>query len=108
MGSRRRGLKVYTFGVIILGLAVAAYSIADLIKHPVGLRWLVLVALTVASGWAMLRIPAWPISFSISDTFIIAAALVFGPSAGANSSKIFIAIVFLSSGAELSGRRPAG
>src|SRR5438105_6646689 len=31
----------------------------------------------------MLRIPAMPISFSISDTFNIAAALLFGPSAGA-------------------------
>ena len=48
-----------------------------------GPEWLILVALTVASGWATLRIPAMPISFSISDTFNIAAALLFGPSAGA-------------------------
>ena len=46
-------------------------------------EWLILVGLTVASGLAMLRIPAMPISFSISDTFNIAAALLFGPSAGA-------------------------
>ncbi len=50
---------------------------------PVSPEWLILVALTVASGWATLRIPGMPISFSISDTFNIAAALLFGPSAGA-------------------------
>jgi putative nucleotidyltransferase with HDIG domain len=75
-------------GVIFVGGAVAVYSISDLVKHPVSLRWLVLVALTVASGWATLRIPEMPISFSISDTFNIAAALLFGPSAGAISASL--------------------
>ena len=81
--SRGVPLKAYVFGIIAAGVAVAAYSVYDLISHPVGLEWLILVALTVASGWATLRIPAMPISFSISDTFNIAAALLFGPSAGA-------------------------
>ena len=44
---------------------------------------LILVGLTVVSDWAVLRVPEMPISFSISDTFNIAAALLFGPSAGA-------------------------
>jgi putative nucleotidyltransferase with HDIG domain len=83
LGSLSRSARAYVVGVILLGVAIAAYSISDLIRHPVGLQWLVLVALTVASGWAMLRIPAMPISFSISDTFNIAASLLFGPSAGA-------------------------
>src|SRR5207253_7670179 len=55
----------------------------DLIRHPVGPEWLILVGLTVVSGWATPRIPAMPISFSISDTFNITAAVLFGPSAGA-------------------------
>ena len=53
-------------GIIVSGEAIIAYSVFDLIAHPVGLQWLILVALTVASGWATLRIPAMPISFSIS------------------------------------------
>ena len=69
----------------MLGVVVAAYSVADLVKHPVGPQWLVLIGLTIASGFAMLRIPAMPISFSISDTFNIAASLLFGPSAGAST-----------------------
>ena len=75
--------RAYVFAVILLGGIVALYSITDLIAHPVGMEWLILVGLTVASGWATLRIPGMPISFSISDTFIIAVALLFGPSAGA-------------------------
>ena len=83
VGVNGRRLQAYITGVILAGVAVAAYSISDLISHRVGPEWLILVGLTVASGWATLRVPAMPISFSISDTFIIAAALLFGPSAGA-------------------------
>jgi putative nucleotidyltransferase with HDIG domain len=75
--------RAYVFSVITAGVAVAAYSIYDLLRHPVGPEWLILVGLTVGSGLATLRIPAMPISFSISDTFNIATALLFGPSAGA-------------------------
>ena len=83
LGSLSRSARAYVLGVILLGVAVTAYSVADLIRHPVGPQWLILVALTVGSGFAMLRIPSMPISFSISDTFTIAASLLFGPSAGA-------------------------
>ena len=75
--------RAYVFSVITAGVGVAAYSIYDMMSHPVAPEWLILVGLTVASGWATLRIPGGPISFSISDTFNIAAALLFGPSAGA-------------------------
>ena len=82
-GSSDRRARAYIFSVIAVGIAVAAYSVYDLVRHPVELEWLILVGLTVVSGWATLRIPAIPISFSISDTFNIGAALLFGPSAGA-------------------------
>jgi putative nucleotidyltransferase with HDIG domain len=81
--SPDRRATVYVFGIIAAGVAVAAYSVYDLIRHPVGMEWLILVGLTVVSDWAVLRVPEMPISFSISDTFNIAAALLFGPSAGA-------------------------
>jgi putative nucleotidyltransferase with HDIG domain len=87
-GSLGLGAKAYIFSVIVAGVGVAAYSVYDLIRRPVGLEWLILLGLTVISGWATLRIPAMPISFSISDTFNIAAALLFGPSAGAITAAI--------------------
>jgi len=74
---------VYVAGVSALGLGVLAYSIRDVYVHPLGYEWAILVLLTVASGWATLRIPEMPISFSISDTFIFSVGLLFGPSAGA-------------------------
>src|SRR5439155_27032959 len=42
-----------------------------------------LAALTVLSGAATLRMPNAPVSFSISDSSTITAALLFGPAAGA-------------------------
>ena len=83
-----RGARAYVLGVIAAGLVVWAYSISDLIRNPIGLEWLVLVALTIGSSWATLRIPGWPINFSISDIFTIAAALLFGPSAGAGTAAV--------------------
>src|SRR5882762_2804022 len=50
---------------------------------PVDQRWFVLAGLTVLSGSATLRLPGTPVSFSISDSFTMAAALLFGPAAGA-------------------------
>jgi putative nucleotidyltransferase with HDIG domain len=75
--------RAYVLGGTVCGLVVAIVSVVDLVRHPVGVQWLILVALTIGSSWATLRIPSMPISFSISDTFSIAAALMFGPSAGA-------------------------
>ena len=84
--SRDRVATAYVVCVILVGALVTAHALWDLVTHPVGLEWLILAALTVASGLAALRIPGVKVSFSISDIFAIAAALVFGPSAGAVTS----------------------
>lgn len=74
---------LYSAGIVAVGAGVTAYAIWDVVHRPVSADWATLIALTVASGWATLRIPGMPISFSISDIFSIASALLFGPSAGA-------------------------
>jgi PAS domain S-box-containing protein len=75
----------WTFLLVVeaAGALVLLLSIAELIRHPVGSAWFVLVGLTLVTGWSTLRMRDVPISFSISDTFTIAAALLFGPAAGA-------------------------
>jgi putative nucleotidyltransferase with HDIG domain len=83
-----RWASAYVTGIIVLGGAVVAYSMTDLVRHPPAWEWLILVALTVVSGWATLRSPSKLISFSISDTFSIAAALLFGPAAGAATAAL--------------------
>jgi putative nucleotidyltransferase with HDIG domain len=80
--GRRAAVLVYA--VILAGAAVLAHSVWDLAVHPIGPQWLILAALTVSTAWLMLRIPTTESSsFSISDTFNIAAAVLFGPSVGA-------------------------
>ena len=75
--------SVYVWGAIFAGAAVVGYSASDLLTSPLSTVFLAILVLTIVSGWATLRIPAMPISFSISDTFTMMAALLVGPSAGA-------------------------
>jgi len=72
----------YVLTVSSGGLVIAA-SLHRLATEPVALSWFILVVLTLVSGIATLRLPNAPASFSISDSFTIAAALLFGPAAGA-------------------------
>jgi PAS domain S-box-containing protein len=69
--------------IIAIGAIVLLVSLMDVMRHPVGPVWLVLACLTLLTGWATLRMPVVAASFSVSDTFTITAALLFGPSAGA-------------------------
>jgi putative nucleotidyltransferase with HDIG domain len=81
--SLSRTAAVCVYAVIVLGAAVLTHSTWHLLSHPIDPRWLIFAVLTVGTGWVMLTIPSTEISFSISDTFNIAAAVLFGPSAGA-------------------------
>jgi len=74
---------VYLTAVIFGGVTVVAASIAGLIAVPAALPWFILAGLTILSGCATLRLPTVPASFSISDSFTITAALLYGPEAGA-------------------------
>src|SRR5436190_14580432 len=74
--------RLYTQSVTLLGGIVLGVSVFHLAVAPPGLAWFILAAFTVTSGAATLRMPVVPVSFSISDTFTIAAALLFGPAAG--------------------------
>ena len=72
----------YLSAIICGGVAVVCGSIGGLIATPVALPWFVLAGLTIVSGYATLRLPTIPASFSISDSFTITAALLYGPEAG--------------------------
>src|SRR5262249_59867547 len=79
--SALRPPPFYAFVVVAGPLALGA-SFADLARRPVGSSWLILLGLTAISGWSTFRMRDVPVSFSISDTFTIAAALLFGPAVG--------------------------
>jgi putative nucleotidyltransferase with HDIG domain len=79
---RRRSERLFLPVVVTTGIVAILASLYQLAIAPVDERWYVLAALTVLSGSATLRIPGTSVSFSISDSFTMAAALLFGPAAG--------------------------
>jgi putative nucleotidyltransferase with HDIG domain len=78
----------YVAAVVLIGTLLLAWTVHDVLTRPPHTGWLILIALTMASGWATLRVPGMPISFSISDIFSIASALLYGPSAGAITASL--------------------
>ena len=72
----------YVIVVLITGCAVLALSIAEMRAAHANSQWWALVALTLVSGSAVLKLPTIAANFSISDVFTLTAAVVFGPAAG--------------------------
>src|SRR5438045_7550237 len=74
--------RAYLAGVIGCGIAVVGLSLFRLHVQPVGYQWYMLAALTLISGSATVQLPSIPASISVSETFVFATVLLFGPSAG--------------------------
>jgi len=74
--------RAYVATVIIAGFLVVSWSVYRLTVQPVGFQWFLLAALTLVSGSATVKLPSVPASISISETFVFAAVLLYGPSAG--------------------------
>ncbi len=82
-GRQSRGLAaIYVSAVTLAGFLLIAVSVWRLSTATVSAGWYVLVALTIISSSATLRMSAVPVSFSVSDVFTMTAALLFGPAAG--------------------------
>lgn len=78
-----QGTRLSVLAAAVAGGAyVLVRSALEVAGAPVDSTFTVLAGLTLATGWATLRMREVPVSFSISDTFTIAAALLYGPAAG--------------------------
>jgi putative nucleotidyltransferase with HDIG domain len=75
--------RAFVGAVIGIGGLILAHSLDQVFSQPVSWLLVILVTLTAGTGLATLRVPGKEISFSISDTFSIIAALLVGPAAGA-------------------------
>ena len=75
--------RFYVVAVITAGTIMLADSVLQLMAHPPGSNWWLLLGLTLLSGSAVLKIPSASVNFSISDVFTLTSAVVFGPAAGA-------------------------
>jgi len=92
---------VYLAIIFVGGVLVLATSVRELNATDYGLRWTIFAALTMVGGFARLRLPNVPASFSISDSFTIGAALLYGPAAGV----LTVAIDSLAISAQLARRK---
>ncbi len=73
--------RLYIAVVVAAGALIVLESLYSLSRAPVDPNWLVLAVLTLLSGSFTIRIPGIPARLSVSETFVFAAALLFGPPA---------------------------
>jgi PAS domain S-box-containing protein len=81
VNSLSRGAALYVWSVIAVGALVVLASLAEVVQRPPDAGFLTLAAATVVASLAALRMASVPASFSISEVFTFAAALLFGPAA---------------------------
>jgi len=74
--------RAYLWTVIAAGVSVVLGSIYQLHLQSIDGQWYILVALTLISGSATVRLPSTLASISISETFVFTAVLLYGPAAG--------------------------
>jgi putative nucleotidyltransferase with HDIG domain len=75
-------LYLYTRAVSTVGALVVVAAAAELIRTPAPLQWLVFLCLVTVAGQFTSRIPSVDASISVSDTFFMAAVLLFGVGPG--------------------------
>jgi len=74
--------SLYVTAVIVAGLAIIGWSLVVAISHPPGFEWFTLAALTLLTGSFTVKVPSLSARFSVSETFVFASGLLFGPAAG--------------------------
>ena len=79
--SLSRGGRAFVGGITVAGAAVVAYAIYQLVGSPPQPYWLLLLALTLLSGPLSIRMPSSHATISVSDTFVFASLVWFGPAA---------------------------
>ena len=81
MITRRRiaAIDAFVAAIVIAGVAVLGLAAAALPSTPRVLDWSVLAALALIASRFPLRVPGRSAWFSISDTFFMTSALLFGP-----------------------------
>jgi putative nucleotidyltransferase with HDIG domain len=72
----------YVDALVLVGAVPLAMAVSAAIEQPPHPGWLLLAAACLLSGPLAIRIPSISATISVSEGFIIAAGLLFGPGAG--------------------------
>ena len=73
--------RLYIATVVAVGTYVIGASAYDLIVRPTGFEWMYLAGLTFLTGSFSIKLPSISARISVSEAFVFAAVLFFGPSA---------------------------
>jgi putative nucleotidyltransferase with HDIG domain len=87
--------RAYFRFIPLAGVCVLGWALLDLFLHPPSPAWLALAALTVLTGSFTVKIPGLVARLSVSEPFVFAATLWFGPSVGAVTAALDALIMSL-------------
>jgi len=87
--------RAYFRVIPLIGIAVLGWALLDLFLRPPSPAWLALAALTVLTGSFTVKIPGLVARLSVSEPFVFAATLWFGPSVGAVTAALDALIMSL-------------
>src|SRR5215510_14600823 len=73
--------RIYIATVVAVGASVIAISAYDLLRRPIGSEWLILAGLTLLTGSFSIKLPSISARISVSEAFVFASVLLYGPSA---------------------------
>jgi len=90
-----RAGRAYLKVIPIVGIGVLGWALLDLYLQPPSPAWLALAALTVLTGSFTVKIPGLVARLSVSEPFVFAATLWFGPSVGAVTASLDALIMSL-------------
>jgi hypothetical protein len=80
--SKSRVGRVYLWAIPTAGLLTLVWAVRDLTVHPPSNYWIALAVLTGLTGSFTVKIPGMVARLSVSEPFVFAAAILFGPAAG--------------------------
>jgi putative nucleotidyltransferase with HDIG domain len=70
---------LYITAVVLAGVLAVGTSVYDLAHEPFRAEWLILAALTLLTGSFSIKLPSVDARISVSEAFVFAAVLLFGP-----------------------------
>lgn len=79
---RPTGKTAYLSVIATCGAFVLVKSVYDVLLSPPGVEWFTLAALTLITASFTVKVPSLAARLSVSEAFIIASGLLFGPAAG--------------------------
>ncbi len=75
------GGYAYIAAVMAAGFLAVGHSLFVLAVHPVSHQWVLLAALTLLTGSFSVKVPSIAARISVSEAFVFAAVLLYGPAA---------------------------